>query len=71
MTEKERQKPEIINPSRKRRIAAGSGTTVEDVNKLLRQHEQMKKMFKQFNVKGKGKGKRAMRGMQIPPGFKF
>ena len=42
----------IINPSRKRRIAAGCGMKVEDVNKLLAQHKQMLKMFKQFNSKG-------------------
>ncbi len=58
MTEKERQKPSIINPSRKRRIAAGSGTRVEDVNRLLRQFEQMQKMMKQFG--GKGKKRRMM-----------
>ena len=52
MTPEERQKPEIINPSRKRRIAAGCGMQVEDVNKLLAQHRQMLKMFKQFNSKG-------------------
>ncbi|MBR5495950.1 MAG: signal recognition particle protein [Oscillospiraceae bacterium] len=60
MTEKERQKPSIINPSRKRRIAAGSGTRVEDVNKLLRQFEQMQKMMKQLGGKGKGKKRRMM-----------
>ncbi len=52
MTPEERAKPEIINPSRKRRIAAGCGMQVEDVNKLLAQHKQMLKMFKQFNSKG-------------------
>lgn len=52
MTPEERAKPEIINPSRKRRIAAGCGMQVEDVNKLLAQHRQMLKMFKQFNSKG-------------------
>lgn len=52
MTPEERAKPEIINPSRKRRIAAGCGLQVEDVNKLLAQHRQMLKMFKQFNSKG-------------------
>lgn len=57
MTKKEREKPGIINASRRRRIAAGSGMRVEDVNKLLRQYEQMKKMFKQMNTKG---GKRRM-----------
>ncbi len=49
MTVREREKPEIINSSRKRRIAQGSGTSVEDVNKLLRQFEQMNKMMKQFS----------------------
>jgi len=49
MTKAERAKPSIINPSRKRRIAAGSGTKVEDVNRLLKQFEQMQKMMKQFS----------------------
>ncbi|OUP04849.1 signal recognition particle protein [Anaerofilum sp. An201] len=48
MTPAERAKPAIINPKRKRRIAAGSGTRVEDVNKLLKQYEQMSKMLKQI-----------------------
>ncbi|HIQ57895.1 MAG TPA: signal recognition particle protein [Candidatus Merdivicinus intestinavium] len=52
MTPAEREKPSIINPSRKRRIAAGSGTRVEDVNRLLKQFEQMKTMMKQFSKKG-------------------
>ncbi|WRS27437.1 signal recognition particle protein [Oscillospiraceae bacterium MB08-C2-2] len=58
MTPREREKPSIINPSRKKRIAAGCGQKVEDVNKLLRQFEQMQKMMKQmtgFNKKGKRK----------------
>ena len=68
MTKKEREKPAIINASRRRRIAAGAGVKVEDVNKLLRQYEQMKKMFKQMNTKG---GKRnLMRGMRMPGGPK-
>jgi signal recognition particle subunit SRP54 len=59
MTKKEREKPSIINPQRKKRIAAGSGTKVEDVNRLLRQHEQMQKMMKQLGAMGKkGKGKK-------------
>jgi len=67
MTKKERTKPDIINASRKRRIAAGAGVKVEDVNRLLQQYEQMKKMFKQMNSKG---GKRRFgRGMGLPPGF--
>ena len=53
MTQKERQKPSIINASRKKRIAMGSGTTIQDINKLLRQFEQMQKMMKQFGGKFK------------------
>ena len=53
MTNEEREKPDIINPSRKRRIAAGCGMKVEDVNRLLKQYEQMKKMMKQFSKPGK------------------
>ena len=53
MTREERQKPSIINPSRKRRIAAGSGVKVEDVNRLLKQFEQMQKMMKKFGGKFK------------------
>ncbi|MBE6861638.1 MAG: signal recognition particle protein [Ruminococcus sp.] len=52
MTKAEREKPSIINPSRKKRIAAGSGTKVEDVNRLLKQFDQMQKMMKQFTGKG-------------------
>ena len=67
MTKKERAKPDIINASRKRRIAAGAGVRVEDVNRLLQQYEQMKKMFKQMSGK---KGKKALgRGMGLPPNF--
>lgn len=62
MTKAERLKPEIINGSRRKRIAKGSGTSVEDVNKLLRQFDQMKKMMKQLS----GMGKRRMFG-----GFKL
>ncbi len=51
MTPAERAKPSIINPSRKKRIAAGSGNKVEDVNRLLKQFEQMQKMMKQFTGK--------------------
>lgn len=58
MTPAEREKPSIIDPKRKRRIAAGSGTKVEDVNRLLRQFEQMSKMMKQLkkNPKKFGRG---------------
>lgn len=56
MTKAERAKPSLIDPKRKRRIAAGSGTQVSDVNQLLRQFEQMKSMMKQFGIGG-GKNK--------------
>ncbi len=49
MTRQEREKPDVINASRRKRIAAGSGTTVEEVNKLLRQFEQTRKLMKQFS----------------------
>ena len=58
MTKEEREKPSIINPKRKRRIAAGSGTRVEDVNKLLKQFEMMQKMMKQFKKSPKGFARR-------------
>lgn len=67
MTKKERAKPDIINASRRRRIAAGAGVKVEDVNRLMKQYEQMKKMFKQMNSKG-GK-KKMLRGMNMTGGF--
>lgn len=57
MTKEERAKPSLINPSRKKRIAAGSGRTVEEVNRLIKQLEQTQKMMKQFTQRGK-KGKR-------------
>ena len=66
MTPKERAKPDIINPSRKRRIAAGCGMQVEDVNRLLSQHRQMQKMFKQFTG---NKGKKMKRRMRNMPGM--
>ena len=53
MTPTERNKPEVLNASRKKRIAAGSGTSVEEVNKLLRQFEQIKALMKQFAGGGK------------------
>ena len=55
MTVKEREDPSILNASRRRRIAAGSGTSVEQVNKLIKQFEQMNKLFKQLNSKKKSK----------------
>ncbi|MBQ3900216.1 MAG: signal recognition particle protein [Clostridia bacterium] len=68
MTEREREHPDLINGSRKKRIAAGSGTTVEEVNKLLRQYDQTNKMMKQFT--GQGKKLRNKKGkMKIPFSF--
>ena len=65
MTPKERSKPDILNGSRKRRIAAGCGLTVEEVNRLIKQYEQMKKMFKQFN--GKGNKRNMLKNMRTMP----
>ncbi|WP_334128407.1 signal recognition particle protein [Sneathiella sp.] len=71
MTPKERRNPQIIAASRKKRIAAGSGMTVQDVNRLLKQHKQMADMMKK--VKKLGKKGIARGGMQslLPPGMKF
>ena len=67
MTRRERERPEIINASRKKRIAQGSGTSVEEVNKLLRQFDQMLKMMKQFSDMGKTKkGKKMLGRMKMP-----
>ena len=63
MTPRERAKPDILNSSRKRRIAAGSGTSVEEVNRLLKQFEQIKKLMKQFSSMG---GKRRGKRMKFP-----
>ena len=52
MTPLERQKPDVINGSRKRRIALGSGTQVQDIGRLIKQHKQMQKMMKKFSSKG-------------------
>jgi signal recognition particle subunit SRP54 len=67
MTKQERNKPEIINGSRRRRIAAGSGTKVEEVNRLLKQFDEMRKMMRQL-TSGKGGNMRAQlaRGMGLP-----
>ena len=69
MTPKERENPNIIGSSRKKRIAAGAGLKVEDVNRLLKSFEQMQKMMKQFAGPGSGKKMKRMRGfggMGIP-----
>ncbi len=71
MTAKERRNPDIINPSRKKRIAAGSGTQVEDVNRVLKQHRDMQKMFKQMNSKSMKRRMSRMGGMGGFNGFGF
>lgn len=68
MTIQERQYPKVIKGSRKKRIAAGSGTSIQEVNKLLKQFTQMQKMMRKMS--GKGGMKKMMRSMQgmMPPG---
>ncbi|TNC82020.1 MAG: signal recognition particle protein [Oleiphilus sp.] len=68
MTPNERRYPDSINNSRKRRIASGSGTQIQDINRLLKQHKQMQKMMKKFSQKGgMANMMRGMKGM-MPPG---
>ena len=69
MTPKERENPDIIGASRKKRIAAGAGVRVEDVNKLLKSFEQMRKLIRQFSGPGAGKKMKRMRGMGGFGGF--
>ncbi len=70
MTARERQRPELIKGSRKRRIANGSGTQVQDVNRLLKQFKQMQKMMKKMSGGGMAKMMRGMKG-RMPPGMPF
>lgn len=67
MTPQERAHPSIINPKRKRRIAAGSGTRVEDVNRLLKQYEQMRDMMKKLGKAGNGRKGKKGRMPNLPP----
>ena len=69
MTPKERENPDIIGASRKKRIAAGAGVRVEDVNKLLKSFEQMRKMVRQLSGPGMGKKMKRMKGMGGLPGL--
>ena len=71
MTPKERENPSIIGGSRKRRIAAGCGLKVEDVNRLLKSFEQMQKLMKQFSGPGMGKKMKRMKGLGGLGGFPF
>jgi signal recognition particle subunit SRP54 len=70
MTPKERRVPDIIKGSRKRRIAVGSGTRVQDVNRLLKQYTQMQKMMKKVSKGGMAKLLRSVKG-RFPPGLPF
>ncbi|WP_270181844.1 signal recognition particle protein [Alkalihalobacillus sp. CinArs1] len=65
MTTLEKEQPDVINASRKKRIATGSGTSVQDVNRLLKQFDEMKKMMKQMTNMSKG-GKKKGKGMNFP-----
>lgn len=75
MTLQERRYPDVLNASRRRRIAAGSGTTVQDVNSLVKQFREMQKMMKQLGIMGKGKKGKKGRGLpgqrsgMLPPGL--
>ncbi len=81
MTKAERSNPDLLNGSRKRRITQGSGTQIQDLNRLLKQHKQMAKMMKKMKGDGMAKMMRGMGGMMgggggmppgggLPPGFK-
>lgn len=69
MTKKERQNPDILNGSRKRRIAKGSGTSIQEINKLLKQFDEMKKMMKMMN--GMAKGRKGFGGLGGLGGGRF
>lgn len=70
MTKQEKQNPDMINHSRRKRIAAGSGTTLADVNRLIKQFDEMRRMMKQFSdmMGPKGKGSKMMKQMQAKAG---
>jgi signal recognition particle subunit SRP54 len=68
MTPKERRNPDILNGSRKRRITEGSGTSVQDLNRLLKQHKQMQKMMKKMSNKGAMQNMMRGLGGMMPPG---
>ncbi|MCK9505535.1 MAG: signal recognition particle protein [Porticoccaceae bacterium] len=70
MTPKERKNPDILNGSRKKRITQGSGTSIQDLNRLLKQHKQMAKMMKKMKGKGMANMMRGLGGMGggMPPG---
>jgi len=65
MNKQEKRQPEILNASRRKRIAEGSGTSIQDVNRLLKQFEEMRKMMKQFS--NPAMAAKMMRGMPKTP----
>ena len=69
MTKEERSNPDIINPSRKQRIAKGAGVDISQVNKLVKQFEQARKMMKSMPGLMGGKGKKKRGGFKMPFGF--
>lgn len=68
MTMKERRDPDILNGSRKRRITQGSGTTLQDLNRLIKQHKQMQKVMKKMKGGGLANMMRGIGGGKLPPG---
>lgn len=70
MTPQERSHPDLLKATRKRRVALGSGTQVQDVNRLLKQFDQMQRMMKKFSQGGLGKLMRGLKG-RLPPGLPF
>jgi len=66
MTKEERRNPAIINGSRRKRIALGSGTSIQEVNRLLKDFEQMRKLMKSLNEMGKGKKRLGLKGFKMP-----
>ena len=66
MTSEERRNPGIMNGSRKKRVARGSGTKVQEVNRLLKQFEDARKLMKQLTEMGGKRGKRSLPNMKLP-----
>jgi signal recognition particle subunit SRP54 len=71
MTMKERRNPDLLNGSRKRRITQGSGTNIQDLNRLLKQHKQMQRVMKKMKGGGMANMMRGMGGMRPPGGRGF
>jgi signal recognition particle subunit SRP54 len=76
MTKKERRNPDLLNGSRKRRVTEGSGTSIQDLNRLIKQHKQMQKVMKKMKGGGltnmmRGLGNNLTPGGGMPPGGRF